>query len=247
MVASRSARIVVSSIADVAAVVALVIPAAVSYLRWPLLALYALVSYAVWTRVWRNRWIASIVGARATRISHGLEHATLAVLTEAGLPALHGFTYGLDRFMVALQGTGHAPRAVRDACERAIGRILAGEHALAYQPGCGTSEAVSAVTLWLVYVTAAACTLALSGSTPIFFALSVVAFRFWLACDTALGLVAQRLFTVSVDFATARVILVESHRSLGGRVAPDDETWFAVVVDVQVRATHGGLVSPGVL
>jgi len=234
-------------LADVLVVVALAVPAAASYLRWPLLAVYAVVSFAVWKRLERHPWIAWIIRAPATRITHGLEHATLAVLEEMGLPARHGFTHGRRHFVVALEGNGPSEDVVRAAAQRAIDRILAGEHGLAYTPGCGTSDAVSAVTLWLVYVTAAVCTLLVDGSTPIFFVLSVLAFRLWLACDTALGLLAQRLLTVSVDFAAARVVHVTSRRSVAGHIAPVHETWFEVVVEVEVRATHGGLVAPGVL
>jgi hypothetical protein len=119
----------------------------------PLLGVYAVLSIALWRNLSANRWILTIVRDPATRIAHGLEHATIAVLAEDGLPVARGFTYGRDRFVVVLEaGQAHQHAAVLDAAGRAIRRIRGGEHDLAYQPGCGTSEVVSAATLWLVYV-----------------------------------------------------------------------------------------------
>jgi hypothetical protein len=126
-------------------------------------------------------------------------------------------------------------------------RILDGERSLAYQPGCGTSEVVSSITLWLVYMTSMLFSLAVGASAPIFLAFSVVVFRFWLACRTALGLLAQRLLTVSTDFASATVIDVQPVAKVRGIVCPEDETWFEIVVQVQPAPSKGGLVSPGAL
>jgi hypothetical protein len=85
------------------------------------------------------------------------------------------------------------------------------------------------------------------GSAPIFLAVSVIVFRFWLACRTALGLLAQRLFTVSTEFAFAHVTDVREIARAHGMRRPEDETWFEVLVDVRVAATTGGLVSPGTI
>src|SRR5690606_24530867 len=118
-----------------------------------------------------NSWILAIVRDPATRISHGLEHATMAVCAENDLPVVRGFTHGRDRFVVVLEaGQGHQQERVREAAARSIRRILDGERSLAYQPGCGTSEVVSSVTLWLVYVTSMLFSLAVDGAVPIFVA-----------------------------------------------------------------------------
>jgi hypothetical protein len=246
-VATRLQRILWSLIPDALIVFALVFPELCAYLRWPLFGSYVLVSWSLWKKFYANRWILRIVGDPATRIAHGLEHATLAVLEEDGLPAVRGFTHGTERFAVALQaGDGDKLAAVRDAAMRAIRRILDGERSLAYLPGCGTSDLVSAVALWLVYVSSALLSLVVGGSVAIFFAISVIVFRFWVACETPLGLLAQRLYTVSTAFSSARVVDVREITTPWGRARPG-ETWFEIVLDVQVAASVGGLVAPGTL
>ena len=221
---------------------------AAACLRWPVLALYAVVSWRVFVKVRANTWILTIVRDPATRIAHGLEHATMSVLCEAELPATHGFTHGSSRFMVALDGKqGHQLAAVRDAAASAIHRIGNGERELAYQPGCGTSEVVFAVTLWLVFASSLVISLALRSSPALFLALGVIVFRIWASLETGLGLLAQRVFTVSTAFSSAAVIEVREVSWLHGHTCPADETWFEVVVDVQAGASEGGLVSPGPL
>ncbi|MFN0252816.1 MAG: DUF6391 domain-containing protein [Kofleriaceae bacterium] len=208
--------------------------------------LYAALSWWLFRQLSANRWILTIVRDPATRIAHGLEHATLAVLSQDGLPAVRGFTHGRDRFVIALEaGNEHQLTAVREAAASSIRRIRGGERSLAYQPGCGTSEVVSAVSLWLVVVTSMVFSLVVGGSAAIFLAVSVIVFRFWLAFETALGLLAQRLFTVSTEFASARVVDVREVLKVRGMARPQDETWFEFVVDVRIASSEGGLVSPG--
>jgi hypothetical protein len=233
---------------DLLIVLALALPHMVAYMRWPLLALYALLTGSLLRKASANRWIMKIVRDPATRITHGLEHATLAVLSEDGLPTVRGFTHYHDRFMVALEaGNAHQLEAVRDAASTGIRRILDGERSLAYQPGCGTSEVVSAVTLWLVYVSSALFSLVVGGQVPVFFAVSVLVFRLWLAFERPLGLLAQRFFTVSTSFSSAAVVDVSEVSKLRGHIRPPNETWFEIVIDVRVAASQGGVVSPGVL
>jgi hypothetical protein len=233
---------------DALIVLVLVFPGMAAYLRWPLLGIYVAVSWHVLAKARAHSWILTIVRDPATRITHGLEHATLAVLWEDELPASHGFTHASNRFVVALDGKqDHQLAAVRDAAARAIHRVRNGELALAYQPGCGTSEAVSAVSLWLVLASSLVCSLAIGGSQAIFLALCVIVFRIWGAFETGLGLLAQRLFTVSTAFSSAIVVEATGVSTVCGHVCPEDETWFEVVVEIQSGAKQGGLVSPGVL
>ena len=237
-----------SLLLDAVLVLALAFPEVCTYARWPLLGLYAVLSCILVMDLSANRWILRIVRDAATRISHGLEHATMAVCAESELPVVRGFTHGSDRFVVVLEaGQGYQLHLVREAAAKSIRRILDGERSLAYQPGCGTSEVVSSVTLWLVYVTSVLFSLAVDGSAPIFVAVSVIVFRFWLACETALGLLAQRLFTVSTEFAFADVVDVQEASNVRGMVCPTTETWFEIRVRVQPAASKGGLVSPGAL
>jgi hypothetical protein len=241
-------RILPSLVVDVLVILALAFPALCTYLRWPVLGIYVLISWALFRMVIDNLWIVTIVRDRATRIAHGLEHATIAVLSEEGFPTLHGFTHGRDRFVVALGEGGEGKRdAVQQATAKAIRRILDGERSLAYHSGCGTSEVVFAVSLWLVYMSCVLLSFLVGGAVPIFFAFSVIVFRIWLACETALGLLAQRLFTVSTAFATGAVVDAREVRRVCGRVCPNDESWFEIVIDAPVAPSTGGLVAPGTL
>ncbi|MBX3162813.1 MAG: hypothetical protein KF773_43020 [Deltaproteobacteria bacterium] len=240
-------RWVASTVLDGAAVLVLAAPAVCAYLRWPMLALYALVSGA-FVMMWRrNPWIYQIASDPLTRIAHGLEHATIAVLEEDRLPVAHGFTHGTNRFMVALEGDhAHRTAEIADAAARAIRRIRAGERALAYHRGCGTSSVVAAATLWLAFATSAFGAVLLGGTAPIFYAISLVAVRMWIAWREPLGLLAQRLYTVSTDFGSAEPVAVRALARVGGWEAPSDETWFEVLVRVEPRASAGGAVAPGV-
>lgn len=239
-------RIWPSLLLDAALVLALAFPTVCTCLKWPFLGCYLLFTWHLYKELMQNGWIFTIVRDPAMRVAHGLEHATLAVLGEDGMPALHGFTHGRNRFVVALEARhGHDVAAVRDAAVRAIRRVREGERALAYQPGCGTSEIVAMASLWLVGVASPLLALALGGRSSILFASGLIMFRLWLACKTSLGLVAQRRFTVSTDFTTATVVNVRETRMRATLVRPDNEVWFEVVLDVVPAASKGGLVSPG--
>lgn len=241
----------VSLLLDALVVAALAVPAVGEFLRWPLFVLYIDLSFGLFRTLRSDLpWIKRVFQDPATRIAHGLEHATIAVLSAEGMPVIHGAAHGRDRFFIAMEAEcGCTPEAVREAASSAIRRILDGERSLAYHPGCGTSRAVSAVTMWSVYATSLLVTLVTRGAAPVFLAVSVLVFRIWLACDTALGLVAQRLFTVSTDFTSGHVVdaRVMPGTTWAATLIREGEVGFEVVVDIQLAATRGGLVSPGVL
>lgn len=68
-----------------------------------------------------------------------------------------------------------------------------------------------------------------------------------MASVESLGLLAQRLFTVSTSFRSGHVLVVRSITNARGRYCPRDETWFEVVVDMVPgarAATTGGVVAP---
>lgn len=237
-----------SLVLDALIVFSIVCPEACAYLRWPLLALYALIAKHVFQNLDTCRWIVKLVHDRRFRMAHGLEHATIAVLEADNVSVVHGYTHAHDRFVVALEaGQAHRLDAVRDAITAAIRRIRAGERSLAYNRRCGTSQAITAVSLWCVYVSIMLLTLILGGSTALFFALSVIALRIWLACHEELGLLVQRLRTVDTEFSSATVVEVRESRRVQWWDCPEDETWFEVVVDVRLGASHGGVVAVGPL
>ena len=245
MVASLK-RIVPSLVLDALIVVGVAFPGASTYLRWPLLALYALLSWALFRRLTRSGWILTIIRDRRTRIAHGLEHATIAVLQKAGVSVVHGFTHERDRFVVAL-AAGQELRllAVHEAAADSIRRIRDGERSLAYHPDCGTTAVVVAVTFWLVYVSSLLFSFVIGGSVALFFAVSLIVFRLGIAWAIPLGLLAQRLFTVSTDFTSASVVDSREVARIGRFRRPKDETWFEVIVDIRLRASDGGFVAPG--
>jgi hypothetical protein len=241
--ASRLWRTLAWLTIDALIVGALVFPQLAAYLRWPFFAAYAALTYVMLENLSDKQWVFTIIRDGRTRIAHGLEHATIAVLAELGHPVLGGFTHWNNRFVIVLEaGHAHRTAAVADAAASAIRRIRRGEQSLAYHPGCGMSKVVAGLSLWLFCVSSAVFSLAIGASSAIFFAISALAFRFWLTSSTVLGLLAQRWFTVSTAFSVARVVDVSETSRVLGLVRPDDETWFEVVVEFTVAAAEGGLV-----
>jgi hypothetical protein len=220
-------------------VIAFALPSTSIALRWMLAALYAMASIDLARKLVEQRWILIAVSP-GLRVAHGLEHATLAVLEEQGLPVARGYAYARDRFVVALDGDcEHHVDAVEQAANAAIRRVLAGERALVYHRYCGTSHFVGALVFWAMLISAGLGSIVLGNSVALTFALTVILGPIWGALEVPLGLVAQRLFTVSPLSSPAAVASVRSFRESG-------ETHFHIVVDIPRRATTGGLVIPGI-
>ncbi len=230
---------------DGAVLVVLAVPASWGYLQWPMLAIYVALSWHLLRKVLQHRWILWIVNDPRTRICHGLEHATLAVLDEQLQIPLHGFTHGQDRFIVASPAGGLELGRVCDAATQAIARVQAGERSLIYTHHCGTSDLISAATLWVMFLAIAAVAGLLGSSGPVYFLIGGLLLRVWLATHGAIGLLSQRLFTVSHQFDSAAVTFVRSINSISGWQRPDSEVWFEVFIELQPSATQGGTVSPG--
>jgi len=147
--------------------------------------------------------LAALARDRRTRVVHGLEHACITILKERGHRTESGSTskgrFELDR----VAGTTH--QDVARATRSAIRRILAGETGLAYSPRCGTSQLVAMILYALI--------IAGGGVTSILFGVpmgatmlgcAVLCVLAQLAAPT-LGLLAQRMLTVSTRFSGARV------------------------------------------
>jgi hypothetical protein len=229
---------------DVQALLALAHPGAFPYLRWLLLAFYMVVSAAFLWQCSEHRWVLSIVGDRETRVVHGLEHATIAVLREQGFPVLHGLTHARDRFVIALpDGHEHLLLAVGLAADAASARVRAAEHSLCYDPNCGTSALVAALSFWLMLTFVGCGSWALDASVEVTFAVTIMLGHVRYALETPLGLLAQRLYTVSTSFTSARVADARVLRTSNSFFHPE-ETRVEIVIEVH-HATHGGLVIPG--
>jgi hypothetical protein len=224
---------------DVQVVLALLYPTTFFYVPWLLRALYLIVSYRMLSQLWIERWVFQIVRLHQLRVLHGLEHATITVLEEHGVSVAYGHTRGLNHFRVVLDaGNAHRLPDVRVAAKAAIRRVMAGERSLVYSPRCGTSAVFSIATLWLVTLSSGLIALALGAGMNVALALFVIFVNLWGALECQLGLVAQRLLTVSPDFTSARVV--------GTRlVASKRDTFFEIEVDIHAP-TEGGLIIPNV-
>ena len=60
---------------DALVVLLFVLPGTATYLKWPIVAMYAVISWRVFATVRAHMWIFAIVRDVRTRIAHGLEHA----------------------------------------------------------------------------------------------------------------------------------------------------------------------------
>lgn len=208
-------------------------PGVFTYLGWALIAVYGLISIDLLRMLWRHQWVWRIIGDRDTRVAHGLEHATIAVLQGHGAPVRHGFTPGADRFVVALEAThGTAVEVVREAAIKALRRVRRGQRLL-YTEGCGTNELVSSVMVWLGIVSSSVIALAIGAPLAVSFALGLIALRVWAAITTPLGLAIQQWLTVTPIFASGSVIGVRRVWASAGLRPPNDEIWVEVVVDIR--------------
>ena len=127
--------------------------------------------------------------------------------------------------------------AIDSAALEAIERVKAGEHELVYDPRCGTSYVVARLAVALAVAAVASVALALH--VPYGYAyVGIVAAMVlaWLAARP-LGLAAQRAFTVSHRFASARIDAIERD------IAPDGAlVHYAVYATVEPVAS--GIAEP---
>lgn len=164
------------------------------------------------------------------RILHGLEHATIAVLGERDIVVPRGLTY--DRMFELELGSDDGARTneemIAAACDAAIARVQRGEHALVFTTYCGTSLVVGWLLVGLAVSGAGAIALALHVATGYAFAATVGMFALARRLTGPIGLFAQRAFTVSPHFASARVRAVYREVTPNGR-----HVVYTVRVDVE--------------
>ncbi len=227
-------------------VLALLDPEAFPYLG-PLLVFAQLAGFLVISAmVASSGEIRALATYRATRVIHGLEHATWKVLEERGIPVGSGQTsHGMFALEFRNDGTLYETfeTTVRDAATDAISRIRFGEHRLAYDRRCGTSYLVGLSLLALAIVGVGIAALILGAPSGLTFAYSVIAAFTAHLIARPVGLAAQRWLTVSTNFSSAVVTHVEK------RVSSDGDTLTAIVmIDVipkpRARASDVDAVSP---
>lgn len=160
--------------------------------------------------VFAPAWFIEIARDRRTRIVHGLEHATIAILRASGvvvsegLSVARGFTIQLPHENGAYERLGEVEAAARGAIER----IAAGESRLAYSTKCGTSWLVADAVISLAIVGLGIAALVHGIPPGITFAATVVTIVLAQRAAVPLGLLAQRAWTVSTAFTAARVLSV---------------------------------------
>jgi hypothetical protein len=181
-----------------------------------------------------SRELRALATDRATRIVHGIEHATMNVLEERGVPCFAGQTT-TGMFVIEIRHDGRhyetLETTVRDAATDAISRIRFGDRKLAYDTRCGTSLLVAYALLAFAIVAAGIAALAAGMAAGHAYVITVAAAALgWLARQRA-GLAAQRWLTVSTDFSSALVTRVDK------RISADGDTLTAIVmIDVIPRA-----------
>lgn len=157
--------------------------------------------------------ILALARDQRTRVIHGLEHATIAVLGERGIASPWGSTREREFDVCVEKGKDATPSAIRNACDTAISRVRAGETALAYTPKCGST--------WLMLFALTAAMNLLLGGAGLLLQLSpltLLALVGLVICGVIfgfepLGLYFQRRWTVATDFKRARITRVVRRES----------------------------------
>ena len=145
---------------------------------------------------------------RRTRRNHGLEHATVHILSKQfrGVPMMgRSSDQGFVLFADAPQ------EAVETAVREALRRMKSGEHNLAVHPGCGTSRLTTGILASLTAIGAVSGTSrrdALS-RLPYMMVLMMVT----ILISEPLGMALQKYFTTDGDPADMEILEISSRPS----------------------------------
>lgn len=223
------ARAALIALVAVQTLLAVAAPHDFAYLRVALIVAQLGSVAAVVLAVAFGRAIRALVTERV-RILHGLEHATIAVLGERGIAVASGVTYPgvFELELVRGHGATTAEPDIEAAARAAIARVQAGERALVFTPRCGTSLLVGWLLVAVAIAGAGAFALAAHVPHGYAFALTVALVAAARLARDRLGLAAQRAFTVSASFASARVERVSRDVSPTG-----DVVTYWVRIDVE--------------
>ena len=194
----------------------------------PIVALAAIAAIAtlVITVAGMGEFVA-ILRDRGTRVIHGLEHATLAVLDQRGVTTYGGLT-ARGHFVIEI-GNGSQATAglVRDAIHEAMRRTREGETRLLYSWHCGTSLMVALLAVSLAIVGGGIAGVVAGLSVNVIVGLVALAIVLAAIAARPLGLLAQRFLTVSAGYATLRTGKIASEVAASG-----DRARFLVEVRV---------------
>jgi hypothetical protein len=165
--------------------------------------------------VWYAGFVASM--GRRWRVTHGLEHATAAVLEQRGIPVPFGRAER-SGFLLDVFDASCDVELVGCAAETAIARVQGGETALICDRMCGSFRDVRVAVVSLVVCAVGAAHLALAAPPPPGIALVAALALASLLADASrpLGMLFQRRVMVSARFVEAVVLSVteEPHRGL---------------------------------
>lgn len=151
---------------------------------------------------------------RRVRRNHGLEHATVHVLSSRiNNLSVAGRSDGGGFWLMGNIPTEQVSQAVTDA----LNRMRAGEHQLAVHPNCGTSLLTTGTLVALAALTASIGVrrgiLDYAGRLPSVVLMSILAIIF----SRPLGLQLQQHFTTLGDPGDLQVMNVERHEMRGPR------------------------------
>lgn len=167
-----------------------------------------------------SRRVAQVPFLEAIRRNHGLEHASIHVLTERGIKRPLAGRSDHRGFFVYGDVSSDTLRA---AIENALSRLNKGEHSLAVHPNCGTmfvtSGAMSAVVAFLAFLgtgTSLKRKLERMG-------MLVTLLTFTLIVSQPVGLAVQEQLTTTGKMGNLQVISI-TRKTIGGVVVHRVET-----------------------
>jgi hypothetical protein len=156
------------------------------------------------------RELRDLAKDRTTRIIHGLEHAAAKILENEGVSVLGGLTHPgyFELYFEPESVDRDQPRRLRRAVTSAIRRIRDGERGLALHPRCGTSLLVTVLLVALVALAAACIGLLVQLSPTVLLFVGIGMVLTVVVAARPLGLLTQRLLTVSTKLRSARVLRI---------------------------------------
>lgn len=164
------------------------------------------------------RPVLSIPVIKRTRRNHGLEHATVHILSKR-LKNVPMMGRSSDRGFVLF---ADAPQAeVESAVREALQRMQRGEHSLAIHPGCGTSRLTTGFLTSLVAIVGLSGTSRRDAFSRLPF--MMVAMMLTILFSEPLGISLQKHFTTDGDPGNLEVISItrkSSRMPLNGQPTP---------------------------
>jgi hypothetical protein len=152
-----------------------------------------------------SRPILDLPVVRRTRRNHGLEHATVHILSRRfrGSPLMgRSSDQGFVLFADVSQND------VEAALREALSRMRRGEHSLAIHPGCGTSRLTTGILTSLVAIGAASGTTRRNAFNRLPYMMLLMMLTVLVA--EPLGLALQRYFTTDGDPGDLEVLEISS-------------------------------------